>query len=489
MSYLQLHALCNIVNKEERQNAFARFYRNKKLNGLHYVNYYNDTQNISISCPNHSTHHEATSYLILMKNGSSSINTVINHSQYIKKFLDYLLIWDINILKDDLLIVMVGFVEYLKCLRRTNPPQHKSIQWSTVTSIPLHDKALSSNVVAIGMTNDGFMEQGRWEDMSYESISQTLSGALEYLMFLKERTKAYSNLQLNLLPRKHISSNSMLSGTLGRKKVEVVDTNSILKQTGLEDKTVKASISLELKVFTETQCNLFTQHISPSNHQDKLLFYMLEHFGLRRGEVVNILIDTSTLPDRLIFMNDSNLHEHLKKNLKGDLEYVEPLGKWVCSVVKRENIDSRSQHKTGSRMIPLDFNDSTFLTLLGNALKQRELLVRNCEYKHSYLFVSQKRGNKGGPITGFAVYKKFCRIVNKIYKKTDVDLTSFSPHSFRHYFATYQIRVRKRSLDDVSSWLGHTSVETTRQTYLHYIPDNYEDTNIVEDITRTFEIN
>ena len=88
MSYLQLHALCNIVNKEERQNAFARFYRNKKLNGLHYVNYYNDTQNISISCPNHSTHHEATSYLILMKNGSSSINTVINHSQYIKKFLD-----------------------------------------------------------------------------------------------------------------------------------------------------------------------------------------------------------------------------------------------------------------------------------------------------------------------------------------------------------------------------------------------------------------
>ena len=179
--------------------------------------------------------------------------------------------------------------------------------------------------------------------------------------------------------------------------------------------------------------------------------------------------------------------EYIKNNLKGDIEYSHSLNKWICSVVERENTDYRSQHKTGNREIPLLFNQDLFTEALVNALKHRQILIRYCDIKHPFLFVSQKQCDKGLPISGSAIYSKFCTIKENIYKEKGIDLSEYSPHSFRHFFATYLIRVKNKKIDDVSEWLGHSTPETTRKTYLHYISDEAENTNTVEDMMDTFK--
>ena len=491
MSFKELQRICNIICPDERQTEFIEFYKERELNGLYYVNFYNDSQAISISCPNHITHHEATTYLINMRYSSKSMNTALNHAQYIKKFLDFLLIWNIDdIMQTDLLILLIAFVEYLTYLRLPNP-KYKSIQWSTVTKVPLHDRALYTNIVSIGQTAEGFMQQTNWSDLSYVTISQTLSGAIDYLMFLAERTNRYSKLKTKLkeLPHTVKTITTELSGTLGPTKILKIDTNSILNLAGLRPTKSKAIISLELKIFTEDQCKEFTNAIPSKNHQDKLLFYILEHFGLRRSEVANLQIDTSTIPDNILFKTDTVLEEELKENLKGDIWYCKETQRWNLSVIERDIDDINSQLKTGSRVIPHDYDNSYFVSLLIKALKHRVILERKSKERNYFLFISQQNGNIGKKISGKAVYDKFTRIVNKLYNSSGVDLQNFTPHSFRHYFATYQIRVRNRSLEDVSNWLGHSTVEITRQTYLHYIPTEYRDVNIVEKMKDTIELN
>lgn len=489
MGYETLFRISNIIDTNARLKESAKYFNDVTLNGLHYINYNAKTQDISISLPNHSTHHEATSYLIIEKKAETSINTVKRYSQDLKKFLDFLLIWDIDLNDGDLLVIVVAFIDYLRCIEHTSPPLNKSIMWSTLKVVPLNMQAKFNNVVSIGVSSDGFREQQTLEDNNIESISQTVSTVVTYLKFLQERSSKYKDLSLNHLPVKVKEVNTILSGTLGDSQVTTIDISAILAKAGLKSsKKSKLKIKPITKgVFTLEQCDLFIDSIPNSNYQNKLLFYILKNFGLRRGEAATLQIDTSTLPSNLIFMEYFEAQEYIKNNLKGDIEYSHSLNKWICSVVERENTDYRSQHKTGNREIPLLFNQDLFTEALVNALKHRQILIRYCDIKHPFLFVSQKQCDKGLPISGSAIYSKFCTIKENIYKEKGIDLSEYSPHSFRHFFATYLIRVKNKKIDDVSEWLGHSTPETTRKTYLHYISDEAENTNTVEDMMDTFK--
>jgi site-specific recombinase XerD len=48
-------------------------------------------------------------------------------------------------------------------------------------------------------------------------------------------------------------------------------------------------------------------------------------------------------------------------------------------------------------------------------------------------------------------------------------LEQYVPHSLRHFFATYHIK-RGIPLNVVSEWLGHSSPQTTYETYFHWCP-------------------
>jgi integrase len=488
MSYDHLLKFANIINSKFRLIEYASYYKEVKLKGLHYVNFIPSSNTLSISNPNHTTHHESTSYLISKKE-SYSINTVRGQAHDIKKFLDFLLIWEIDLLNCDLYIILQGFIDYMRCISTSNSKFfNKSIYWSSVKEVPLHKKAYSlGQIERIEYSRDGFMERQEWNEFQYSGISKALSTTIQYIYFLKEHTIHYHNLPLTQIPMKVKYETTMLSGTLGKKLVSFVDIQSMLKITGLKPVISKQNLCLDQKVFTIDEIDMFMNSLSPRNHQNLLLFYVLKCFGLRAAEAANLMIYLTTIPDNLIFMEHFEAKEKIKNQLKGDIEFSSTINRWVCYVIERDNEDYRSQHKSGSRQIPFLFSEELLLELLVNALKERQILIRYAKEKHNYLFVSRHNTDKGNPINGKTISTRYSYYSQKLFKKSNIDLTQYSPHSFRHFFASYLLRIVKEDISDVSRWLGHSDIEITRDTYSHYLPNQERDKKIVEDMAKSLK--
>ena len=96
----------------------------------------------------------------------------------------------------------------------------------------------------------------------------------------------------------------------------------------------------------------------------------------------------------------------------------------------------------------------------------REYLAIDCDY----VFVNLWGGQVGLPLCYRAVYD----LVVRLRHATGID---FSPHSFRHTYATWLLR-RGAGVESVKELLGHASVATTIDTYGHLT---------VEDARRTLE--
>jgi integrase len=98
-----------------------------------------------------------------------------------------------------------------------------------------------------------------------------------------------------------------------------------------------------------------------------------------------------------------------------------------------------------------------------------EDLDRLCvEALPDYVFVNLWGGNIGQPLT-YAAVRSFCKKLRrqacqKLGLAPDFPLT---PHMFRHTRATEWIRDDKLPLSTVSRLLGHASIKTTHDTYVH----------------------
>lgn len=77
-----------------------------------------------------------------------------------------------------------------------------------------------------------------------------------------------------------------------------------------------------------------------------------------------------------------------------------------------------------------------------------------------FVFVNLWEGKIGHPMT----YEAVMSLVKRLCTKTKI---SFSPHMLRHTRATLWIRGKQMSLEEVSSLLGHASIQTTHDTYVH----------------------
>ena len=64
--------------------------------------------------------------------------------------------------------------------------------------------------------------------------------------------------------------------------------------------------------------------------------------------------------------------------------------------------------------------------------------------------------------------KYWTRILEAVFKKAEV--ANASSHRFRHTFATRLLEAGER-IEDVSKWLGHSSVKTTERYYSHWTED------------------
>ncbi|MHB0864940.1 tyrosine-type recombinase/integrase [Paenibacillus sp. SEL3] len=88
---------------------------------------------------------------------------------------------------------------------------------------------------------------------------------------------------------------------------------------------------------------------------------------------------------------------------------------------------------------------------------------------HGYLFVSESNNSKGKPLSKKGVYSKYNNLADDLFQRTggSVDLRSYYPHTFRHLFATSLLLRYRRPSEEISKWLGHSSVVITRDTYIH----------------------
>src|SRR6266487_4430780 len=77
-----------------------------------------------------------------------------------------------------------------------------------------------------------------------------------------------------------------------------------------------------------------------------------------------------------------------------------------------------------------------------------------------FVFVNLWEGEIGRPMT----YEAVMSLVKRLSKRTGI---SFTPHMLRHTRATLWIRGKQVSLEEASRLLGHASVQTTHDTYVH----------------------
>jgi integrase/recombinase XerD len=77
-----------------------------------------------------------------------------------------------------------------------------------------------------------------------------------------------------------------------------------------------------------------------------------------------------------------------------------------------------------------------------------------------FVVVNLWDGEIGRPMT----YEAVMSLVKRLSKRTGI---SFTPHMLRHTRATLWIRSKQVSLEEASQLLGHASVQTTHDTYVH----------------------
>lgn len=327
--------------------------------------------------------------------------------------------------------------------------------------------------------NSGDLSRRDGNSRVHGAIEKLLYVSVKYLRFLQSRTARYSDLSLQQLPVRQKRIWGGISGTAGSRTVLVVDLQAITGERGIRSRRNKIYNLPSDAVFSIDQADLFFQ--STSSYQDKLLFTCLRGLGLREAEVAGITIDPETIPRSFFRMEYFRAKQWLRSHLRGDLQYlhIQSNGRWVCCVRDRGNPHYRASHKRAGerREIPWIFSADELEDLLINALRERAGLLQYQPKDHGFLFVSSDHRHRGAPITGQTVYKKYQAVAERALKSNPESvLHRYSPHTFRHFYATYLLKVLKRPIDEVSRWLGHSTNETTATFYAHWMPDKEEGT-------------
>lgn len=464
MGYQGLLDYANLLSKNARIAAYKSYYRSTQISGLHY-SYFNASSNtIAVCNRRHETHELATAFILLQKANGLAINTLRFEANALKTFLDFLMLWELDLRDGDLLVILQAYTDYLRVIRRNWRPR-SVLEWSLYSQVQLKDEVTLPVAAKSG-----------WDSGS-NAVERQLYVSVKYLQFLQSRTVQYASLSLQQLPIRQKRIWGLISGTAGSRTVVAVDLRAITGERGVPSLRNRIYNLPSDAVFSIDQADLFL--LSASSFQDKLLFTCLRGLGLREAEAVGIRIDSQTIPPLFFRMEYFEAKQWLRNQLRGDLQYVHlhSKGRWICSVIDRGNPHYRASHKRAGerREVPWIFSADELEDLLINALRERMVLIHHQSKDHGFLFVSRDHRRRGGSLTGHSVYKKYKTISRRARENNPESvLHRYSPHTFRHFYATYLLKVLKISIDDVSRWLGHSSTETTATFYAHWMQDKEE---------------
>ncbi|WP_339202048.1 hypothetical protein [Peribacillus sp. FSL P2-0133] len=259
--YDHLRHIDNTLDSTDRLRAFVQIYSFAKINGLHYVHFDGKGNIIQIYNSSHKLHYNSTCFLLKQKYTDTPINTASRQAHQLRRFLDFLEFWDIDLLEVDTFTVVVSFVSYLRLLKSLRAKPNRAIEYSLLKQVPLHERAKHfGKVSSISSNFEGIMIQDRFEDFSHNTISGFVETACKYLGFLKKETHEFESIDLTSIPVKQRAFTTTTTGTTGRKTyVIVTNVHAILSEAGFKIPNTSAGHiqPLSEEVMTEEVINNF----------------------------------------------------------------------------------------------------------------------------------------------------------------------------------------------------------------------------------------
>lgn len=170
---------------------------------------------------------------------------------------------------------------------------------------------------------------------------------------------------------------------------------------------------------------------------------------LSAGQITAVLDGCEHLRDRFLFALLAGTGMRIGEALGLRHEDVDTAGRLIC-VRPRRNLNA-ARAKSGARDVPVA---AGLLRLYADYLFE-EYGALDCDY----VFVNLWAEPVGQPMTYWTVVD----LVKRLQARTGV---AFTPHLFRHTYATELLR-RQVPSEVVQKLLGHASVSTTVDTYAH----------------------
>lgn len=288
-----------------------------------------------------------------------------------------------------------------------------------------NDKTIRAYIDDIKQFERYIKEKKSIENINYKDI--TLFDIEDFLYYIKEHGgRNYFNASVQTQNRKIMSLRKFYSFLYSRDVIEKNIMKSIEKIKDKEERKISTLTLEEIKLLKQAPYNsaAYQKEIEFQKARDNLILYLFLNAGLR--------------------------DEELRELKEGNIDLVNK----IVNVEKAKMNQSRSFYidDEGTRLV----KEYLYQKSIKKNIKDKE-----------YLFVSIK-GNR-------LKYTSSTRdILKRLLEVSGIDqdrINCISQHKLRHTFATMSLR-NGNILENISTQLGHSSVNTTRRFYIHESPQD-----------------
>lgn len=226
---------------------------------------------------------------------------------------------------------------------------------------------------------------------------------------------------------------------------KAVDTNLLVKNVAKQiNPIITREKKKERRVLTVYETEQFLKQAEGTFYYE--LFALALETGMRIGELCGLTWEDIDFRNKLL-------------HVRHTLCYFSKGGKYVF-----EMHDTKTDN--GERVIPL--TEKALRVLKKQRIRKQEVIFKGktpLEGYENLVFVT--RNNR--PTQQFLVQECMNLIINRI-KKKDEDFEAFTPHTFRHTFATRAIENGMQP-KVLSKLLGHGQLQITMDLYCHVMED------------------
>ncbi len=186
---------------------------------------------------------------------------------------------------------------------------------------------------------------------------------------------------------------------------------------------------------------------------------------LTKEQVAELMAACSRLRDRFLLALLYETGMRIGQTLGLRHEDIRLEDQSIAIVPREGNVNGARAKSRRSYVIP---DTSSSLMQLYTDYLIEDLGALEADALPDYVFVNLWEGEVGRPMT----YETVMSLMRRLRKKTGIWVT---PHLFRHTRATTWLRDDHLSLETTAHLLGHASIQTTHDTYIHLTAQDVRD--------------